>query len=139
MVLTVHIENYQLAKMWVCGQSWCLFSDFSHSSFANLEAFIRSDSSATNTNIKRHLSEATGSLQTKGNISCLLWEVITETTTVEALGLFWWYRHCISTARLTGTHIYDPSNLGAVQDITPRETSFALSLLTSHIAKSVSH
>lgn len=63
--LTVHIENYHLARcMWVCGQqSSCLLSDSSHNSFENLEVFSRPEcSSAANINVKVCLSEATAGL-----------------------------------------------------------------------------
>lgn len=65
VLLTVPIENYHLARhMRVCGQqSSCLLSDSSHSSFENLEVFIRPEcSSAANINVKICLSEATGGL-----------------------------------------------------------------------------
>ena len=103
-LLTVHTGNYHLARhMWVCEQqSSCLLSDSSHSTFENLDVFIRSEcSSASSIKVKTCLSEATGRLQSKGNLGCLLRDSIPENTACLGVQIFLTIQiYCLRAGRL---------------------------------------
>lgn len=100
--IVIHCSHWELSlrRTWVCRQQpQHMFSNSSHNSSENLEAFIRSEcSSATNTDAKVYLSEAVGSLQAKGPLR----DSITEHTTAVAFVSLMIQMLCMRAGRLLG-------------------------------------
>lgn len=137
--LTAHIENYHLARhMRVWGQQpSCLFSGSCCSSFENLEVLMRPEcSSAANIKAKICLSEATGACNQTVAWVAFQGTALQKTLLFRSHG-FTMLEDC--KADWFRGPVYGPSTLDATWDKTERDATVVLRLLTSHIAKSVSH
>lgn len=118
--IVIHCTHWELSLSctWVCRQqSQRKFSNSSHNSSENLEVFSRSEcSSATNTDAKVYLSEAVGSLQTKGPSEGQRYRAC------HCCGIcFSDGTDAVHEGRQTaGAPICDPFSLSTMQDVTQR-------------------